>query len=87
MSTATITHGQAGREAAWALNRSRTRARLEDLEFLLAIGEDPARAVERCGWTAGAAARAAYRYGQPDLARALGRITSAHRTTGKAGTR
>lgn len=71
--TATLTpHGQAGRVAAWDAMRSRTASRLEDLEFLLSVGEGPADALARIGWTPSAAQRAAYRRGRHDLARAVG---------------
>lgn len=73
--TATLTTtGQAGREAAWAANRERTAARLEDLEFLLTIGGErfePAAA--RCGWTPEAARRAVTRHGSPTLTAAIAR--------------
>lgn len=59
--------------------RSRTAARLEDLEFLLSIGEDPANALARIGWSPTAAQRAAYRCGRPDLAHAVGPALYAHR--------
>lgn len=70
--TATLTTGHVGREAAWAANLARTAARLEDLEFLLSVGEGPADALARIGWTPTAAQRAARRHGRPDLARAVG---------------
>lgn len=59
--------------------RSRTAARLEDLEFLLSIGEDPANALARIGWSPSAAQRAAQRHGRPDLAHAVGPALYAHR--------
>lgn len=68
----TATHGHAGRVAAWDAMRSRTASRLEDLEFLLSVGEGPADALARIGWTPSAAQRAAYRRGRHDLARAVG---------------
>lgn len=80
--TATLTpHGQAGREAAWVAQRTRTASRLEDLEFLLSVGEGPADALARIGWTPTAAQRAAYRRGRHDIARALGPALRAHRMT------
>lgn len=78
--------GQAGREAAWAANRAATTARLAELEFLLSMGEDPARAAARCGWTPGAAERALYRYGPRDHARTFARIVSATRRNARKAT-
>lgn len=69
----TIVRGQAGREAAWAANRARTAARLEDLEFLLTVGEAFPRAAARCGWTPEAARLAAARHGTTNLAHAIAR--------------
>lgn len=65
--------------AASAARRERTLSRLEDLEFLLSAGEAPGRALERIGWTPGAAQRAAHRYGRPDLGQAVGPVLYAHR--------
>lgn len=76
----TATHaGHAGRVAAWNSMRSRTATRLEDLEFLIRTGEDPANALSRIGWTPAAAQRAAYRHGRQDLARAVGPAMYAHK--------
>ena len=47
---------------------ARTDARIEDLEFLLDNGEDPARAVARVDWSLAAAERALMRRGRNDLA-------------------
>lgn len=69
------TRGQAGREAGWAANRERTAARLEDLEFLLTVGESFEPAAARCGWTPEAAKRAITRHGTPELAAAVTRAT------------
>lgn len=59
--------------------RARTTSRLEDLEFLLRTGEDPATALARIGWSPSAAQRAAHRYGRTDLAHAVGPALYAHR--------
>ena len=45
--------------------------RIEDLEFLLSVGEDPLRAVERVGWSMSAAERALHRHGHNSLASRL----------------
>ncbi|GAA1327527.1 hypothetical protein GCM10009592_14440 [Brachybacterium rhamnosum] len=49
----------------------RTAARIEDLEFLLSVGEHPDRAAERVGWTPKAAERALHRHGLHQLASRL----------------
>lgn len=45
--------------------------RIEDLEFLLSVGEAPERAVERVGWSMAAAERALHRHGRNSLASRL----------------
>lgn len=65
--------------AACAANLARTAARLEDLDFLIRSGEDPANALARIGWTPAAAQRAAHRHGRRDLAHAVGPALYAHR--------
>lgn len=47
--------------------RAHTRARIEDLEFLLTVREYPERALERVGWTMHNAERSLYRHGRHDL--------------------
>lgn len=79
--TLTTTTGTAGREAGWAANRERTAARLEDLEFLLTVGENFEPAAARCGWTPEAAKRAITRHGTPNLARAVERAITRAETT------
>ena len=49
----------------------RTSDRIEDLEFLLSVGEAPERAVERVGWSMAAAERALHRHGRNSLASRL----------------
>lgn len=44
------------------------RERLEDLAWLLDMGEWPPRAARRCGWTVPGAINAAYAYDRSDLA-------------------
>lgn len=73
MSTTTFTPGHTGRVAAWAANRSRTRARLDDAADLIRQGESAHTAARRCGWTPAAAKKAAYRAGRIDLARTFAR--------------
>lgn len=80
MSTPTMTRGQVGREAAWAANRAATAARLEDLEFLLAVGESFEPAAARCGWTPEAARRAVSRHATTELAAAVARATRTETT-------
>lgn len=48
--------------------RGKVADRIEDLEFLLSVGEDPVRAVERVGWSMSAADRALNRHGRFALA-------------------
>lgn len=49
----------------------RTAARIEDLEFLLSVGEIPDRAVERVGWSLRTAERILARHGLHALAARL----------------
>lgn len=49
----------------------RTAARIEDLEFLLSVGEIPDRAVERVGWSLRTAERLLARHGLHELAARL----------------
>lgn len=74
-----VTHSPRATEAARAANLARTAARLEDLDFLIRHGEDPANALARIGWTPAAAQRSAHRHGRRDLARAVGPALYAHR--------
>lgn len=75
----TTTHSLRTTEAARAANLARTAARLEDLDFLIRTGEDPANALARIGWTPAAAQRSAHRHRRRDLAHAVGPALYAHR--------
>lgn len=59
---------QAAMRRLHELQRARTAARLEDLDFLLSVGEFPERAVKRVGWSLLTAEKMAKRYGRNDLA-------------------
>lgn len=43
------------------MSTQQTAERIEDFEFLMSVGEDPLRAVERVGWPSPSAAEAALR--------------------------
>ena len=43
------------------MSTQQTAERIEDFEFLMSVGEDPLRAVERVGWPSAVAASAALR--------------------------
>ena len=51
--------------------KGRTAARIEDLEFLLSVGEAPERAVERVGWSMATADRMLSKHGRFGLASRL----------------
>ena len=53
----------------------RTADRIEDLEFLLSVGEAPERAVERVGWSLATADRMLVKHGRHELASRL-RVTA-----------
>lgn len=53
--------------------RGRTAERIEDLEWLLRMGEWPPRAAERVGWSAETAQRMLYRH-RPELASVMGGV-------------
>ncbi|WP_193117065.1 hypothetical protein [Brachybacterium tyrofermentans] len=57
--------------------QGRVAARLEDLEFLLDVGEYPDRAIARIGWSVAGAKRNLHRRGRHDLvARITERVAS-----------
>lgn len=47
--------------------RERREERFADLEAMIRAGESPRRALERLGWTFGAADKAALRHDRPDI--------------------
>lgn len=88
MSTAMITPGQVGRDAARAAKRALTAARMEDAAHLLSFGVDPEEAARRAGWPSiTAAARATHRAGNLELARQFERIHGQHRRAARQATR
>lgn len=48
--------------------KGKVAAKLEDLEFLLSVGEAPERALQRVGWQLETARTACRRHGRHDLA-------------------
>lgn len=57
--------------AAAATNHANTRTRADDYAFLVSCGESTLAALDRVGWTPGAAARWFHRHGRRPEARAV----------------